>query len=250
MGKEIDMSKSDKRVAIVTGSAQGIGKAIAKRLTEDDVIVVIADINEEKAKATAKELGGLAVKTDVSSESDVANLVKTVMAEYGRIDILVNDAAVVPFVPWENIDFAEWRRVMSVNVDGLFLMCRAVGDVMKEAGVGRIINIASNVFVAGTPNLAHYVASKGAVIGFTRALAGEIGKFGITVNAVAPGLTESDGVMAGEHRHGFDYVVPMQAIPRKGQPEDIAPMVAFLATEEARWVTGSTIVVDGGHTRH
>jgi len=244
------MSTSDKRVAIVTGSAQGIGKAIAKRIAQDDVIVVIADINEAKAKATAKELGGLAVVTDVGDEKSVANLVKAVMAEYGRIDILVNDAAVVPFIPWENIDFTEWRRVMSVNVDGLFLMCRAVGDVMKESGYGRIINIASNVFVAGTPNLAHYVASKGAVIGFTRALAGEIGKFGITVNAVAPGLTESEGVMAGEHRHGFDYVVPMQAIPRRGLPEDIAPTVAFLASEEARWVTGSTIVVDGGHTRH
>lgn len=244
------MSTSEKRVAIVTGAAQGIGKAIAKRIAEDDVIVVIADINEAKAKTTAKELGGLAVTTDVSDEKSVANLVETVLAEYGRVDILVNDAAVVPFIPWEDIDFAEWRRVMSVNVDGLFLMCRAVGDVMKKAGYGRIINIASNVFVAGTPNLAHYVASKGAVIGFTRALAGEIGKFGITVNAVAPGLTESDGVMAGDHRHGFDYVVPMQAIPRRGMPEDIAPTVAFLASEEARWVTGSTIVVDGGHTRH
>jgi 3-oxoacyl-[acyl-carrier protein] reductase/pyridoxal 4-dehydrogenase len=139
---------------------------------------------------------------------------------------------------------------MSVNVDGLFLMCRAVGDEMAKAGFGRIINIASNVFVAGTPNLAHYVASKGAVIGFTRALAGEVGKYGITVNAVAPGLTESEGVMAGEHQHGFDYVVPMQAIGRRGLPKDIAPAIAFLASEEAGWVTGSLLVVDGGHTRH
>jgi 3-oxoacyl-[acyl-carrier protein] reductase/pyridoxal 4-dehydrogenase len=125
-------------------------------------------MNEKKAKEVAAELGGLAVKVDISQEADVAALVATVMETYGRIDILVNDAAIVPFVPWMELTFAEWRRVMAVNVDGLFLMCRAVGDVMKDAGYGRIVNIASNVFVAGTPNLAHYVASKGAVIGFTR----------------------------------------------------------------------------------
>lgn len=244
------MPKMENKVAIVTGAAQGIGKAIADRLAQDDVVVVIADVNEKKAEEVAKSLGGLAVKTDVSSPSDVTNLVKTVMDTYGRIDILVNDAAVVPFVPWEDLTLEEWRRVMSVNVDGLFLMCRAVGDEMAKAGYGRIINIASNVFVAGTPNLAHYVASKGAVIGFTRALAGEVGKNGITVNAVAPGLTESEGVMAGEHQHGFDYVVPMQAIGRRGLPQDIAPAIAFLASDEAGWVTGSLLVVDGGHTRH
>ena len=244
------MPKMEHKVAIVTGAAQGIGKAIADRLAQDDVVVVIADVNEEKAREVAQSLGGLAVKTDVSNPADVTNLVKTVMDTYGRIDILVNDAAVVPFVRWEDLTLEEWRRVMSVNVDGLFLMCRAVGDEMAKAGFGRIINIASNVFVAGTPNLAHYVASKGAVIGFTRALAGEVGKYGITVNAVAPGLTESEGVMAGEHQHGFDYVVPMQAIGRRGLPKDIAPAIAFLASEEAGWVTGSLLVVDGGHTRH
>jgi 3-oxoacyl-[acyl-carrier protein] reductase/pyridoxal 4-dehydrogenase len=244
------MPKLEHKVAIVTGAAQGIGKAIADRLAQDDIVVVVADINEAKAQEVAKSLGGMAVKTDVSKPEDVTNLVKTVMDTYGRIDILVNDAAVVPFVAWEDVTFEDWRKVMSVNVDGLFLMCRAVGDEMAKAGSGRIVNIASNVFVAGTPNLAHYVASKGAVVGFTRALAGEVGKHGITVNAVAPGLTESEGVMAGEHQHGFEYVVPMQAINRKGQPRDIAPAVAFLASDEAGWVTGSLLVVDGGHTRH
>jgi 3-oxoacyl-[acyl-carrier protein] reductase/pyridoxal 4-dehydrogenase len=242
--------RATQRVAIVTGGAQGIGNAIARRLAQDEVKVVIADINATGARDAAELLGGLGVPTDVSDPTSVAALVATVLETYGRIDILVNDAAIVPFVPYAELTFEEWRRVMSVNVDGLFLMCRAVGDVMQEAQYGRIINIASNVFVAGTPNLAHYVASKGAVIGFTRALATELGSSGITVNAVAPGLTESEGVLAGAHAAGFDFVVPMQAIPRRGMPDDIAPMVAFLASEEARWVTGSTVVVDGGHTRH
>jgi len=244
------MKKSEGRVAIVTGSAQGIGKAIASRLAEDGATVVIADVNEAGAKAVALELGGFAFKVDVSDEGQVAALVEATLAKYGRIDILVNDAAIVPFVPWDELNFKEWRRVMAVNLDGIFLMCRAVGDVMAKAGYGRIINIASNTFVAGTPNMAHYVAAKGGIVGFTRSLATEVGKNGITVNAVAPGLTESEGVMAGPHAGGFDFVVPLQAIPRRGMPNDIAPTVAFLASEEARWVTGSLIVVDGGHTRH
>lgn len=244
------MSKSEKRVAIVTGAAQGIGAAIARRLAEDDVIVVVADKNGDGAAAVGESLGGIGVAVDVSDEAQVRQLVDTVLERYGRVDILVNNAAIVPFIPWEEIDFSEWRRIMAVNVDGTFLMCRHVGDAMAKAGYGRIINIASNTFVAGTPNCAHYVSSKGAIIGMTRAIAGEIGKHGVTINAVAPGLTESDGVKGGPHEDGFDYVVPAQAFGRRGQPEDIAPTVAFLASEEARWNTGSLIVVDGGHTRH
>ncbi len=119
-----------------------------------------------------------------------------------------------------------------------------------EAAYGRIVNIASNVVLAGTPNLAHYVAAKGGVFGFTRALATELGRYGITVNAVAPGLTASEGVLASPHADAFDFVVSLQAIPRRAIPADIAPAVAFLASEEASWVTGAMIVADGGHTRH
>nr|MBA3235870.1 SDR family oxidoreductase [Chloroflexota bacterium] len=154
------------------------------------------------------------------------------------------------FTAWDDIDFAEWRRIMAVNLDGVFLTCRAASDEMRKKGYGRIVNIASNVLVAGTPNLAHYVASKGGVFGFTRALATELGKYGITVNAVAPGLTETEGVMASPHAEAFDFVQSLQAIPRHGVAADIAPAVAFLASEEAAWVTGSMLVVDGGHTRH
>jgi 3-oxoacyl-[acyl-carrier protein] reductase/pyridoxal 4-dehydrogenase len=139
---------------------------------------------------------------------------------------------------------------MSVNIDGVFLMCKAVYPHMKAAGYGRIVNIASNVVTAGTPNMAHYVSSKGAVFAFTRSLATEVGVHGITVNAVAPGLTASEGVMASPHAEAFDFVVSLQSIPRRGVPADIAPAVAFLASEEAQWITGQMLTADGGHTRH
>jgi 3-oxoacyl-[acyl-carrier protein] reductase/pyridoxal 4-dehydrogenase len=244
------MTKHEKRVAIVTGAAQGIGAAIARRIAQNDVTVVVADVNAEKGAAVAADVSGYFHQTDVSDGASVQSLVDDVMAKYGRIDILVNDAAIVPFVPWEQLTFEEWRRIMAVNVDGLFLVTKAVTQHMAEAGYGRIVNISSNTFVAGTPNFNHYVSSKGAIIGFTRSLASELGKDGITVNSVAPGLTESEGVKAGAHNAGFEYVVPMQAFDRKGQPEDIAPSVAFLTTEEAGWVTGQLLVVDGGHTRN
>ncbi|TPW77417.1 pyridoxal 4-dehydrogenase, SDR-type [Schumannella soli] len=244
------MTETAKRVAIVTGAAQGIGAAIAAELAGEGHQVVVADYNAAGAQAVAERIGGHAVTVDVSDADQVAALAAEVIERFGRIDILVNNAALVPFIEWKDITFDEWRRVMSVNLDGLFLVTRAVSDEMAKAGYGRIVNIASNTFVAGTPNCAHYVATKGASIGFVRALAGELGPQGITINAVAPGLTESEGVLAGPHAAGFDYVVPAQAFDRRGLPQDIAPAVAFLASEKAGWITGQTLVVDGGHTRN
>jgi pyridoxal 4-dehydrogenase len=239
------------RVAIVTGAAQGIGKAIAEKLSAEGATVVVADINGEGAKAASAGIANSSPYTiDISDEAQVKALVADTVAKHGKIDVLVNNAAIVPFTLWDDIDLAEWRRIMNVNLDGTFLMCRHVSDEMRTKGYGRIVNICSNVILAGTPNLAHYAASKGGVFGLTRVLATELGKYGITANQVAPGLTTSEGVMAGPFVESFDFVAMLQALPGRGAPSDIAPAVAFLASEEAGWISGQMLVADGGHTRH
>src|SRR5512132_2677384 len=196
------MGKLDNRVAIVTGAAQGIGRAVADKLAEEGATVVGADVQD-----------GVAMQVDISSEHDVKRMVEDTFSEHGRLDVLVNVAAIVPFTPWDEVDFAEWRRIMSVNLDGTFLTTYYAQRPMRDAGYGRIVNIASNLILAGTPHLAHYVASKGGVWAFTRALARELGPHGITVNSVAPGLTETEGVMASKHAEAFEFVQMLQAIP-------------------------------------
>jgi 3-oxoacyl-[acyl-carrier protein] reductase/pyridoxal 4-dehydrogenase len=239
------MGKLDGRVAIVTGAAQGIGKAIVDKLADEGATVVVADLNGAGAQQAAPE-GGMGMQIDISKEDDVKRMVDETVEAYGKLDVLVNDAAIVPFTAWDDVDFAEWRRIMAVNLDGTFLACHYAQKPMREAGYGRIVNIVSNVVLAGTPNLAHYVASKGGIFAFTRALAREIGQYGITVNSVAPGLTETEGVMASPHKEAFEFVQMLQCIPRRGVAADIAPAVAFLASEEAGWVTGQMLVADAG----
>jgi pyridoxal 4-dehydrogenase len=243
--------KLQNRVAIVTGSAQGIGHAIAQKLDAEGATVVLTDINAEGAEQAAGELErAQAMECDVSSQESVEAMVARVLEEHGKVDALVNNAAIVPFIPWDEVDLDHWQKIIDTNLTGVYICSRAVYAPMREAGYGRIVNIASNTVMAGTPNMAAYVAAKGGVWGFTRALATEVGGYGITVNAVAPGLTATEGVLASPHAEAFEFVQSLQAIPRRGESEDIAPTVSFLCSEEAGWVTGQMVVVDGGHTRH
>ncbi|MEZ5666549.1 MAG: SDR family oxidoreductase [Alphaproteobacteria bacterium] len=245
------MNRFEGRVAIVTGAAQGIGAETARRLADEGATVAFVDINQAGAEAKAAAAGGtaFAVGCDIGDPDSVAALHKTVLDRCGRIDVLVNAAAIVPFVPWNDLTFEEWRRVMRVNLDGLYLMCRASSEAMRKGGYGRIVSVCSNTVFAGTPNMAHYVASKGGVLTFSRALATELGGDRITVNCVCPGLTDTEGVQQTEHRNAFEFVEMLQAIKGRGTPPDIVPAIAFLASEEAHWITGQTLNVDAGMVR-
>ncbi|WP_193178560.1 pyridoxal 4-dehydrogenase, SDR-type [Oricola nitratireducens] len=239
--------------ALVTGAAQGIGKAIATRLAADGATVIISDVNEEGGRKAAEEIGGkaMAIAVDVSDPDSVTALFDAIEAKTGGIDILVNNASIVPFIAWDDVDLAHWQKIISVNLTGAFLVTRAATDQMRAKGkAGKVISIASNTFFAGTPNMAAYVAAKGGVIGLTRALATELGAHNITVNAVTPGLIESDGVKDSPHKDAFEFVEMLQAVKGKGQPEHIADVVAFLASDDARWITGQTLNVDAGMVRH
>ena len=246
------MNRFEGRTAIVSGAARGIGRAIAERLATEGATVALVDIDVDGIENAALEIGGscFAVATDIAEPDAVAALHSEVTKKTGQLDVLVNAAAIVPFVPWDELTFEEWRRVMRVNLDGIYLMCRAASDIMRPRQYGRIVNIASNSIFAGTPNMAHYVAAKGGVLMFSRSLATEIGGDKITVNAVCPGLTDTEGVQESPHKDTFDFVNMLQAIKGTGTPADIVPAICFLASEEAHWITGQALAVDAGMIRH
>ncbi|MGH7123716.1 MAG: SDR family NAD(P)-dependent oxidoreductase [Stellaceae bacterium] len=246
------------KVAIVTGGAQGIGYAVAEELVERGAAVVIADIAKAAEAAGRLSAGGarvIGVTADVASEPDTAAIAEAATSVFGGIDILVNNAGIYAALkpkPFDQIDPAEWRRVMEVNVLGVFLSARAVLPAMKARGGGRIINISSGVAFKGNPNMAHYVASKGAVVSLTRALATELGAHGVLVNSVAPGLTLSDGLRANpELMAGVrERSLRGRVLAREMLPADLVGAVVFFAGPDAAFITGQTLVVDGGAYYH
>ena len=223
------------QVAIVTGGAQGIGRSIADRLARDGATVAVFDVQ-------------VPLSVDVTDDGAVRGAVERVLADHERIDVLVNNAGIYPHTPFEELSYAEWRHVLATNLDSIFLCSQAVFPAMKGRRYGRIVNISSAGFFVGPPDMTHYVASKGGVIGFTRALALAAGPYGITVNAITPGFIETPGVLASpEEVELFDVILPEQSVKRRGRPEDIAECVAYLSSPEAGFITGQTVNVDGGH---
>ena len=249
------MSKSlEGKVAVVTGAAQGIGNAIAKGLAAEGARIVVADLS--RAEQAAREFeGGIGLTVDVADEAEVERMAQEVVERCGSIDILVNNAglyASLQMRPFTEIPVEEWRRVMDVNVLSMFLTTRAVVPRMREQGGGRIVNISSGTPFRGVPFLLHYVTSKGAIVALTRALAKELGRDDVLVNCVAPGFTMSDGVR--EHPEVIEALreasVSARTLQRDQEPEDVVGAVVFLCGPGATFVTGQTIVIDGGQYFH
>jgi len=242
------------KVAIVTGAAQGIGRAIAEGLSAAGARIVVADLQGAEA-AAATFPDGVGVTADVANEDHVRSLVDEVVDRCGSIDILVNNAglyASLEMRPFDEIPLDEWRRVMDVNVASMFLTCRAVVPVMREHGGGKIVNISSGTPFRGVPFLLHYVTSKGAIVAFTRALAKELGKDNVLVNCVAPGFTLSAGVEAHPEviEKLRDVSVSARTIQRDQVPHDVVGAVVFLCGPGSDFITGQSIVIDGGQTFH
>jgi NAD(P)-dependent dehydrogenase (short-subunit alcohol dehydrogenase family) len=239
------MGELDAKVAIVTGAAQGIGRAIADGLAREGAKIVVVDLNPPEE----------GIRADVSSEEDVKRMAEETLATHGRIDILVNNAglyASLEMRAFTEIPLEEWNRVMEINVASMFLTCREVVPVMREQGGGKIVNISSGTPFRGVPFLLHYVTSKGAIVALTRALAKELGPDSIHVNCVAPGFTMSEGVKSHPEvvEQLRDVSIAARAIQRDQVPEDVVGAVVFLCSPAADFITGQTMVIDGGQYFH
>ena len=254
------MSRLQDQVVIVTGGGHGIGRAYCQRLAAEGASVVIAELDEAAAEKVADEVsagGGraLAVRTDVSDDASVRSMAEKVDETFGRVDGLVNNAAMFATVPMsrvglEELSVEEWDRMMAVNLRGLFLCCRAILPAMRRQGTGKIVNISSNTALFGGASRIHYVTSKAGVLGFTRSLAAEVGPDGITVNAIAPGSTLSEEDPSDDVIKHRQSRVAARPLARLQMPEDLVGAVVFFLSADSDFITGQTLVVDGGTTMH
>lgn len=240
------MSNQNK-VAIITGARQGIGFGIALDLAQSGYNVVISDIDQIASENAANQIQvegirAIGIAADVSNKTQVDNLIAKTLEEFGQIDVLVNNAGIYPFKAFQDLEEADWDKVIDINLKGIFLTSQAVSKVLPVGG--RIITISSIASIVGFQGLTHYCTSKGGVNGFTRALALELASKQITVNAVAPGAIETPGAQMSEEAK--QQTMPNIPLQRIGKPEDIAHAVTFLASEKASYITGQVLVVDGG----
>jgi NAD(P)-dependent dehydrogenase (short-subunit alcohol dehydrogenase family) len=251
------MKRLEGRTAIVTGAGKGLGRVFCKRLAKEGANIVAVTRSDmtglEKTAEDVKRAGreALVFRVDVTSEEETLQMAQKAVDRFGRIDVLVNNAAYyfgVTRMAFTDIGVEQWDRMMNTNVKGPWLCARAVFPHMKRAGKGKIVNLASEVFFTGSHGFAHYVSSKGGIIGLTRALAVELGPHGICVNAVAPGFTDTEASRTLADPAKYD--VSRTPLRRLQQPEDLEGVVAFLASDDSDFITGQTILVDGGRAMH
>lgn len=242
------------KVALVTGAALGNGRAFCERLAEEGAQIAIADIADAGETVTAVQAitdKVMAFQGDLTDPTAVQNIVQNIVQKFGRIDILVHNVGIYEEEPFELLSFEQWKRMIDISLNSLFLTTHAVIPVMKQANFGRIITLSSDIVWLGTPYLTHYATAKMGVIGFTRSLAAEVGKYGITANAITVGLTATQRPTNSPLSSSIlQHILPDQIVHRADEPHDIANVVAFLALPASGIITGQTINVDGGAARH